>query len=1285
MANYSELMCEAIDLIVKQRLTQIQYDQTQICTIVDDTRKQQGIYIVSNGSARFEAYGDDTYRLNDSVYVNIPNGDMNEQKFIQGKRTNRNANEPFIYNNPFSTFIDITGNIANARVTTGLIANESVADGDETKVLLIPDREESLTGYTRLALKAKFQTSGLSPYSTNDGQKIVVSGDYGLRLRVSAAVEGAAADDEDAYYDFYLNTQNMTGNPYQFTSWFEQGIVFNLEGIKTVKKIALEFYQKSGSFKIVDDSNRPVDSEPNLKVKEVSIQFGYDTSEFNDEKVMIYTLGSQNYKRPSIQASANDQNSKTINLRWIHRKDNNNFISVAETGPSKLTNYEIHWYRYQLGKASADRYSGVYWTNFGIQKVDADGNISYEPQNNKLGFMSNTFVPDYNLVQEQIKAIIIYNNKPYASNILTFTNDEEIVNKPTLDAIARGSALSIWCDDDTYGNYLIYQLGNRLIDNMQSKKIRTFSLKFNLPNNDETVSSLTEAEKITWYIPAGNTMIVIDDAPEPQDDQYIITYERPQEGEETNITTTLPYRISGYYSQSKNNNTVRCEILRDGVTYTAVKELTFGIQGTSGTDVTLVLDFDNGVSAFTTGSNDAVIVTARLYDYENKEIKNIDEYKIEWYWVGNDEAEPVIGNKYEINSSNIPSSDYRVLKAIIKKWGDGTPLEAYLPVPARSSNEYLYISGPDIIQYNNQGYYESSYRDPIVLYKKNENGSIKELRGKDITIEANTKNAFAPQVLPVQYGKLTGEHILQPLKMFVKDGITNFVYNIKVNNNTVWSQPVFIYQNRYPSQIINDWDGKLIVDENENYVAAAQVIAGTKEDNKFTGVVLGDCTTESDNFLSNKIGLYGFSKGVQSFGFREDGTAFIGKAGIGRIEFDGEKGIIESGIYKDNQNDKRGMRIDLTGSYNNVGELVTAPGITAYDFTLYADGSNYPGRMIKLTTESFTEENGIALQIGSVYTKDNKTVDNRFMVAWDGSIVANKGTFKGTIEAEEGTIGGFDGWTIKKGLIYDATKKVVLASKAADKLDSNFGSWITKAGIYTSYGQIGNWVIGDYNNYSGSLYAQNYNGYTTILNPGYIQTGNIYTQTTIEGGKITNQRLRAQGNYLKLLKTTIDGGVIETDSITATEGKIGGWEIDNVSLYNTDKNLILHSSEGLTLNKTKILGTQIEQFYLTTYKTEDKSTAVYSIELGTEVGCQLGSTKTYIKIERPDVINLQLGPGQLGIGYYEPGTIPGPGLTIGFNSNYELSFTKQLWYQVNSNLFYEYLHTGNIASYLVFQ
>jgi hypothetical protein len=34
-------------------------------------------------------------------------------------------------------------------------------------------------------------------------------------------------------------------------------------------------------------------------------------------------------------------------------------------------------------------------------------------------------------------------------------------------------------------------------------------------------------------------------------------------------------------------------------------------------------------------------------------------------------------------------------------------------------------------------------------------------------------------------------------------------------------------------------------------------------------------------------GLYGYHEGAQSFGFKADGTAFIGKAGGGRIEFNG--------------------------------------------------------------------------------------------------------------------------------------------------------------------------------------------------------------------------------------------------------------------------------------------------------------------------------------------------------------------------------------------------------------
>jgi hypothetical protein len=39
--------------------------------------------------------------------------------------------------------------------------------------------------------------------------------------------------------------------------------------------------------------------------------------------------------------------------------------------------YEIRWYKYELGHASADAYSGVYWKDLSVQVVK-NGVSSYE-------------------------------------------------------------------------------------------------------------------------------------------------------------------------------------------------------------------------------------------------------------------------------------------------------------------------------------------------------------------------------------------------------------------------------------------------------------------------------------------------------------------------------------------------------------------------------------------------------------------------------------------------------------------------------------------------------------------------------------------------------------------------------------------------------------------------------------------------------------------------------------------------------------------------------------------
>jgi hypothetical protein len=50
--------------------------------------------------------------------------------------------------------------------------------------------------------------------------------------------------------------------------------------------------------------------------------------------------------------------------------------------------------------------------------------------------------------------------------------------------------------------------------------------------------------------------------------------------------------------------------------------------------------------------------------------------------------------------------------------------------------------------------------------------------------------------------------------------------------------------------------------------------------------------------ISKQTGVYGFHHGAMSYAFKEDGTAFIGKSGKGRIIFNGNESTITSENYK---------------------------------------------------------------------------------------------------------------------------------------------------------------------------------------------------------------------------------------------------------------------------------------------------------------------------------------------------------------------------------------------------
>ena len=123
-------------------------------------------------------------------------------------------------------------------------------------------------------------------------------------------------------------------------------------------------------------------------------------------------------------------------------------------------------------------------------------------------------------------------------------------------------------------------------------------------------------------------------------------------------------------------------------------------------------------------------------------------------------------------------------------------------------------------------------------------------------------------------------------------------YNETQNNTEIlWCQPLPVQQFKYDSAVLNQWNGELQIDEDNNYILSSMLGAGIKNsDNTFSGVLMGDVgrKTSSGSISNQKLGLYGYHEGVQSFGFKVDGTAFLGKAGAGRIEFNGNEGLISS-------------------------------------------------------------------------------------------------------------------------------------------------------------------------------------------------------------------------------------------------------------------------------------------------------------------------------------------------------------------------------------------------------
>lgn len=660
----------------------------------------------------------------------------------------------------------------------------------------------------------------------------------------------------------------------------------------------------------------------------------------------------------------------------------------------------------------------------------------------------------------------------------------------------------------------------------------------------------------TWKIPLKNTMIEMGT---DTDEDYM--YIKGQ-----NI---LSFDVSNKYNISNSNNDIYLILQYNDQTFTTKTNFTFnkeGGVGTNGTKYQFKIVPDKNVLYFNSNGDcksesSSIKVTPQMWFNGKKQSQ--ENFNVSWEVLQDKtvlnkwsnlaltdqssqaaitENKGVFSTKgFGARSSNPIKQDSN-LGNIIKATITQNQLNYYATVPVSTvfyhiNDNNINIKIPDdagfkYVTYASDGT-NPSYNElkpfEVDIYKtigsQKEDISNKESEQFDYKWTALPQGESALEIIDVKSNTAK----IRPKDNFSKAGnqVTNAVLIEITKNGNPFATihiPVHMMLNRYENAALNDWDGNTIDINDNGYILTPQVGAGKKENNTFTGVLLGtERTSEGD-----KTGLLGYAAGARSiFLDSTTGNAEFGKnePGYGQIIIDvgntqGAK--IKSNDYqtpsldKDRTNNdinKPGMQIQFSGNphiYFSSGNFmvdsqgkITARGggsIAGWDINDKTLSKGY----VTISSDN-NEDTNKAIKITD---KDN---NNIFSV-----------DYRGFLHSEQGDIAG---WIIEPKRLYknnvqinsDNSKDTNKAFKAGDNFYVQHNGY-----LFSKYGNIGGWDI-----------TSNKLSYSTDKITDKVGLSPINTNL-----------IWAKNNQKKIIFSVNNDG-----HMYAKDGQIGNWKFGSNGLY----------------------------------------------------------------------------------------------------------------------------------------
>ena len=667
--------------------------------------------------------------------------------------------------------------------------------------------------YSRIAISAQFST-WLDQFQT-------VTGNYGLALELTFQYLDVARQ-QDRYFTkiLTLDSEDFFGNVYNFETYYTQAKVYDLSSYVDfpIVKMRLFPYQRSNFYDIYKEQiPSPSNSQqgvlsnivPNIFIKDPMICLGIDTSEFEADYATLECLDDTTlyHKTPSNNESLavrDAANEKHARIRWIHKDDVSEFIQLIDND-NMPANYEIRWYRNRLGAASPDIFAGAHWERLqGAYKSSPTDDGSYNIDTRETDVFTDKLEviikPDVNAQTSQIKAIVVRKeeNNDFtficATNVLTFTNKEEVRNNATIVDTGR---LAVAFEDGTNGNYFIYNRAGQL-NGSGDTEVRVLQAKFDTNTTssvfDRSDLVLDSGEFITWKLPYPDTsMIQLVDIGSVNGKTTIT----PREKEDGSMTftstssTSVSYVIRKSLKTSFNDNTIEVTVHKDGQDYTTFVTMRFGTAGTSGSDYTLLVDWETGKNALVAAQNETLIGYISLRD----SIGDIVE-------IPNDATLEV-----EVAAAASSNDDVNTTRTVGEKAGVKYPVFQNGSDRIISDIDYYYTHNSatlTIPNNNNNNYYTYSMEDHKFI--KCENNQVEDLT-TNIIYKASTS-----------------------------DGEKNKFEFVAINNNDQWTSHKYFVQDN-GIFILDPWD---IRQETETYYKPKEVKIHTITEHIAISGVTGD-------------------------------------------------------------------------------------------------------------------------------------------------------------------------------------------------------------------------------------------------------------------------------------------------------------------------------------------------------------------------------------------------------------------------------------------------------------